>query len=71
MKPFSKPAYLGDGVYAKYDGYQIELYTNIELYINDGTSRTNIIYLEPHVLINFLAYVERLKGESNETQSKV
>lgn len=61
----SQPAYLGDGLFAEYNGYQIELYAS------DGETKTNTVYLEPHVLINFLAYVKRIKGEGNETQSKV
>lgn len=36
--------YLGDGVYANYDGYNVVLTTE------NGLSTTNTIYLEPAVL---------------------
>jgi hypothetical protein len=36
--------YIGDGVYARFDGYQIELRAN------DVDKPTDIIYLEPQVL---------------------
>lgn len=47
--------YLGDGVYAEYDGYQIKLYTD------DGFRPTNTIYLEPQVLDRFEKWVDQLK----------
>jgi hypothetical protein len=43
MQPYRDPeTYLGDAVYASFDGYQIKLRTG------DGTAQ--VIYLEPEVL---------------------
>ncbi len=56
--------YLGDGVYAAYDGYGIELTTN------DGISVTNRIYLGPEVFQNLEEYVRRLRNEL-EANSRV
>lgn len=50
-----EPVYLGDGLYAQYDGYQIELYAS------DGIRKTNQVYLEPGVLSKFFDYVSELK----------
>jgi hypothetical protein len=46
--------YLGDGVYADFDGHFLILTTE------DGRSTTNTIYLEPEVLTSFYAYVQEL-----------
>ena len=46
--------YLGDAVYASYDGYQIELTTE------DGLQVTNRIYLEPQVLEAFSRYTKQI-----------
>lgn len=50
--------YLGDAVYAKYDGF------GILLHANDHQKPTDIIYLEPSTLkaLNDL-YEEKTKGE--------
>lgn len=45
--------YLGDAVYAEYDGYGVTLTTE------DGVSTTNQIYLEPEVLLELLGYVRQ------------
>lgn len=50
-----KDVYLGDGLYAAFDGYQIELYAY------DGMYKTNQVYLDSGVLAAFLRYVESLK----------
>lgn len=47
--------YLGDGLYADFDGFQITLSAE------NGITATDTVYLEPHVLQNFLEYVEKLK----------
>lgn len=47
--------YLGDGLYASFDGYQICLRAPREL-------GSYCIYLEPAVLKTFLDYVARLKS---------
>jgi hypothetical protein len=52
-----KDVYLGDGLCASFDGWQIELYAW------DGLNKTNQVYLEPKVLKAFLHYVERLKED--------
>ena len=58
----NKPIYLGDGVYADYDGYHIVLHVNS--YPNPA------IYLEDKVIINFLAYIDKLKRENVNQQEK-
>lgn len=47
-KPFPK-TYLGDGVYASFDGYQIWLEGNAD-------NRQNLIALEPQVFGSLMAY---------------
>lgn len=47
--------YLGDGLYASYDGFG---YT---LYAWDGVTRTDQVYLEPAVLDAFNQFVDRMK----------
>lgn len=47
--------YLGDAVYAKFDGYHIQLWTS------DGIRKTNEIFMEPDVLHSFEQYVSRLR----------
>lgn len=48
--------YLGDGLYAEYDGYQIALFAS------DGYRRTDTVYLEPAVYCALLAYGKRTIG---------
>jgi hypothetical protein len=52
----SKKAYIGDGVYVDYDGW------NLILTAEDGIKATNTIYLEPDVLRSLLDYVEQFKN---------
>lgn len=47
--------YLGDGLYGDFDGYQIVLAAN------NGIVDTNVVYLEPSVLNNFLLYLEHIE----------
>jgi hypothetical protein len=47
--------YLGDGVYAAYDGWMVALTTE------NGYEATNTVYLEPSVLEALQKYVEQLK----------
>ncbi len=56
--------YLGDGLYAAFDGWQIELYAY------DGICKTNQVYLEPAVLTAFLRYVEQMKSQSKDAESE-
>ncbi len=47
--------YLGDGLYADFDGYQIILAANDK---NSGHP-TDRVYLEPSVIAAFLRYINR------------
>ena len=53
----SGKAYLGDGVYAEFDGWFVKLTTE------NGVATTNKIYLEPSVLKALRLFVEGLKTE--------
>jgi hypothetical protein len=53
--PEQRPVYLGDGLYAEFDGWEIRLFAH------NGVSSTNQVFLEPSVLVAFLRYVEDLK----------
>jgi hypothetical protein len=57
-QPTHAPVYLGDGLYAEFDGWQIRLFAH------NGLNCTNVVFLEPDVLAAFLRYVENLKGGS-------
>ena len=46
--------YLGDGLYASFDGYTFWLRAS------DGRRVTNEVALEPHVMAAFEAYVKRV-----------
>lgn len=55
--PEHNETYLGDAVYASFDGYQIKLRT--------GDGNAQVIYLEPsvwHALQNFVALLSRKRG---------
>jgi hypothetical protein len=54
-----KTVYLGDGLYAKWDGYQIYLMAN------SHTSPTDTVALDQHTLRAFQAYVARLTELNN------
>lgn len=54
-----KKEYLGDGVYAEFDGYHIVLKAN------DPKFPTDIIYLDEHVLRALVSFAERLKEENS------
>jgi hypothetical protein len=47
--------YLGDGVYASFDGYQFWLKTS------DGVTITNEIALDTHVFAALVAYVKEVR----------
>lgn len=55
--------YLGDGLYADYDGYQIEVYAS------NGLRKTNVVYFDPDVLRAFIRYAARLKEAQKEAQT--
>jgi hypothetical protein len=50
--------YLGDGLYASFDGYQILLHANGHDFEHGATDR---VALEPGVVNTFLAYVKQLR----------
>jgi len=54
--------YLGDGVYADFDGYALVLTTE------DGVRETNRIVLEPHVYQSLVEFVDHLREESHAPQ---
>jgi len=59
-KKVEPETYIGDGVYASFDGYQIKLRTN-----RDGPDE--VIYIEPMVymaLVNFAKKVWKREDES-------
>lgn len=43
--------YLGDGLYASYDGYQIKLRAP------DGSRGNRVVYLEPSVINQFFGFI--------------
>jgi hypothetical protein len=55
--------YLGDGLYASFDGYQIKLRAPRE-------NGDHYVYLDPKTLVNFEAYVARLKQEHDHAASQ-
>lgn len=48
-------AYLGDGLYADYDGYQIVLTAE------NGLCTTHTVYLDPSVYQALIRYVDAMK----------
>jgi hypothetical protein len=54
--------YLGDGLYASYDGYQVTLKANSE------TNPTDTVYLDPHVLFALLNFIKRIQGSDAEEE---
>jgi len=56
MKDDPSKAYLGDGVYASFDG------CGISLYANDPLNPTDEIYLEPEVMSGLIKFNEEIKG---------
>lgn len=50
--------YLGDGLYAEFDGFQIRLFAH------NGVTHTNEVYLEPAVLQSFLKFIEQVKEQA-------
>lgn len=56
--------YLGDGLYASFDGYQIALKAN------SRERPTDIVYLDPWVLDKFLVYVKELKLQNKTKNSE-
>lgn len=51
-------AYLGDAVYAEFDGYHVILTTE------DGIRSTNTILLEPEVVDGLMRFIKRLQEKA-------
>jgi hypothetical protein len=51
-RPLPPRTYLGDGLFAEFDGYQFKLAAS------DGIRDTNTVYLELGVLVNFLRFAK-------------
>jgi hypothetical protein len=61
-----QPRYLGDGVYATFDGYHIWVKTGS----HDDHECTNNIALEPDVFAALMAYGRDLQGELEQKQKE-
>lgn len=48
-------AYLGDGLYASFDGYMVRLYAS------NGMQVTNEVWLEPEVLESFKIFMKKIE----------
>ncbi|MCO4170235.1 hypothetical protein K8D10_00265 [Aeromonas veronii] len=59
--PSQHPAYLGDGVYASFDGYQIWLRT-------EAMDGVNEIAIDDQTWAALVAYRDRLTATHNESQ---
>lgn len=58
-----KPQYIGDGVYASFDGFQVWLKTS------NGLETTNVIAIEPGVrskLLDYFKWLDTNVAEINE-----
>jgi hypothetical protein len=44
----NKTVYLGDGLYAQFDGYQVEVYSS------NGIHKTIVVFMDRNTLANFL-----------------
>ena len=53
VKVGHKATYLGDGLYAEFDGYQFEVYAS------DGLRKTNRVFMDKSVVTTFFEYVAR------------
>lgn len=51
------PTYLGDGLYAEFDGWQFRLYA-------DRYGVVHEVFLEPAVLRAFLEYIKTIKEQT-------
>lgn len=55
--------YLGDSVYAEFDGFQIKLTTE------NGFGPSNTIFMESGVVSSFFEFVERIKHQHTEAET--
>lgn len=58
--PKSNKQYLGDAVYADFDGYQVVLT------VSDGVYATDRIYLDPEVMKTLIEYYEKYGRENTK-----
>jgi hypothetical protein len=49
-----KETYLGDGAYAKFDGYEVTIYTS------DGIEQHNNVVLGPYELMGLLTFLKEI-----------
>lgn len=54
--PINEPIHLGDGVYAKYDGYQIYIWTS------DGYAKSEPIAIDSKTAQSLIAFIEQCYG---------
>ena len=57
--------YLGDGLYAKYDGFHIVLMANSHI------SPTDTVYLDPYVFSALQRFADRIAAAENEKLDKL
>lgn len=57
----SRDTYLGDGLYAAFDGYQVRLYT-------ERGNGTHEVFLDDATLVKFEAFVASLRKRSKESR---
>lgn len=57
--------YLGDGVYAEFDGF------NIQLYLNNGYEDFNHIILEPETFKSLMDFHEKIQVQIQEEKEFV
>lgn len=61
-QPKSKGEYLGDGVYASFDGFQVWLAVNHHA--------NHVVALEPTVMLALIRYWERLEAGRGRTKEQ-
>jgi hypothetical protein len=51
--------YLGDGLYASFDGFQVEVFSH------DGLNKTNSVFMEPDILDSFIGFIKSIKQKES------
>lgn len=54
-----KKEYLGDGLYAEFNGYQITLKAN------DPISPSDVVYMDEDVIASFIRFVDSIKEDKS------
>ena len=54
--------YLGDGLYAEFDGYHVKLMANSK------TMPTDVVYMDPYTLAAFQKFIERIIAQQSEEE---